>query len=313
MREAMRIIHAIPEMREAVKQAKQSGVKVGSHPKLSRTDASETSCRDATVTIGLIPTMGALHCGHLSLIARAVAENNLTVVSVFVNPIQFEDKRDFDRYAHNLESDAGLAASSGADILFAPRANEMYPEGFASFIDMRGISETLCGASREAHFRGVCTVVGKLFHIIEPNRAYFGKKDAQQLAVIRRMTTDLNFTVDIIGCPTVRDADGLALSSRNARLSPAERSAALCLRRALRKCADLFDAGETDSAVLILAMHGVVNAELAARIDYAEIVNPLTFQSEQIVRNGFLAALAAYIGETRLIDNVTLGNPRELP
>jgi pantoate--beta-alanine ligase len=284
----MDIIKTISDMRQAIKECR--------------------SRRPEHAGIGLVPTMGALHGGHLSLVERSASENGVTVASVFVNPIQFEDKKDFVRYSRNLENDARLAGRAGADIVFAPTAEEMYPAGFSSFIDLSGISEALCGASREFHFRGVCTVVGKLFHIVGPDRAYFGEKDAQQLAVVRKMAADLNFPVEVIGRPTVRDAAGLALSSRNARLSAQERSAARCLCRALQKCADLFDAGETAAAVLAGAMRGVIGAEPAARIDYAEIVDPITFRSADFARCGSLAALAVYFGETRLIDNLALGS-----
>jgi len=265
--------------------------------------AYAADARARGVRIGLVPTMGALHEGHLSLVRRAVSENDLTVVSVFVNPIQFDDPVDLAAYPKTLETDAEAAIGAGADIVFAPGADEIYPEGFSTYIDMTGASEQLCGASRPSHFRGVLTVVGKLFGICMPDAAYFGEKDAQQLALVQKMAAELCMNVRVVGCPTVRENDGLAMSSRNERLSPAERAAARCLYRSLTEAASLFQAGETAAAVLTDAMRAAIENEPLARIDYAEIADPLTLTAAPAARKGDLAALAVYIGGTRLIDN----------
>ena len=253
--------------------------------------------------IGLVPTMGALHEGHLSLIRLADAENDVVVVSIFVNPIQFDDPNDFSAYPKTLKADAEAAFCAGADVVFAPSADEMYPQGFSTHIDMTGVSEQLCGASRASHFRGVLTVVGKLFGICMPDFAYFGEKDSQQLAVVRKMAEELCMNVTIRGCPTVREEDGLAMSSRNARLSADERVAARCLNRALEESYSLFDAGETSPEVLTSKLRCVIEKEPLARIDYAMIVDPVTFEATPAARKDDLMALAVYIGDVRLIDN----------
>ncbi|MDR1797311.1 MAG: pantoate--beta-alanine ligase [Clostridiales Family XIII bacterium] len=264
------------------------------------------AARAAGKSIALVPTMGALHEGHLSLIRRAAGENGFTVVSIFVNPIQFDDPTDFEKYPQTLGTDMPLAEAAGAGAVFAPSAKEMYPDGFSSFIDMTGITGRLCGASRPSHFRGVCTVVGKLFHIVLPDRAYFGEKDAQQLAVVRKMVRELDFPVEVIGCPTVREADGLAMSSRNGRLSPAERQAALSLSRALATAQGAFAAGERDAGKLKALMRAEIEKEPLARIDYVEIVEPSGFGSVATATAGSRMALAVFIGGTRLIDNAEL-------
>ena len=254
-------------------------------------------------SVGLVPTMGALHDGHLSLVRAAAAENDVVVVSIFVNPIQFDDPDDLALYPETLTSDAAMAFGAGADAVFAPGAGEMYPEGFSTYVDMTGVSEQLCGAARPSHFRGVLTVVCKLFGVCSPDKAYFGEKDAQQLAVVRKMTSELCMNVTIIGCPTVREEDGLAMSSRNARLSGDERIAARCLYRALEEASRLFDTGETAAAALSARLLGVLESEPLVRVDYAEIVDPETFMPTAAVRKGDLMALAVYVGDTRLIDN----------
>jgi len=264
------------------------------------------SARMRGETLGLVPTMGALHEGHLSLIRRAAVENDIVVVSVFVNPIQFDDPGDLAAYPKTLPADAEAAFASGADVIFAPGAREMYPEGFSTFVDMTGLSERLCGASRASHFKGVLTVVAKLFGICAPDRAYFGEKDAQQLAVVKKMAIELNMGLEIIGCPTVREEDGLAMSSRNSRLSQDERAAAGCLYRALCEADALFGAGERDPAKLTAAAIAAVGAEPLARLDYAELVDADTFDSPATARAGDLLTLAVYIGEIRLIDNMRL-------
>jgi pantoate--beta-alanine ligase len=267
--------------------------------------------------------MGALHRGHESLIRRSAIgqrpEQGLTVVSIFVNPIQFENKADLDRYPHTLSADLALCAEAGADIVFAPSAAEMYPEGFSTFVDMEGgCTDRFCGRARPGHFRGVLTVVSKLFHIVEPTRAYFGEKDAQQLFLLKKMARDLNMNIEIIGCPTMREADGLALSSRNERLSPEERTAARCLVRALEAGRAALEARATTgcnapgdrAAALITAakasMTAVIAAEPLARLDYAEVLDAETFGPPGDATAKALLAVAAYIGETRLIDNASV-------
>lgn len=259
--------------------------------------------RSEGLSVGLVPTMGYLHAGHRSLVERAAAENDRVVVSVFVNPMQFGPKEDLATYPRDRELDNRVCAEAGAALVFRPEPEEMYPAGFCSYIDMTGLTGTLCGASRPGHFRGVCTVVGKLFGIVRPDRAYFGQKDAQQLAVIRRMTADLDMGVEIVGCPIVREPDGLAMSSRNAYLSPDERKAALCLSRALSAGRKSIAAGETDAAEVVSVMRAVIDAEPLAKADYIEIVDLATMQPVQAVDRPILCAMAVYIGKTRLIDN----------
>ena len=247
--------------------------------------------------------MGYLHEGHQSLIARSVAENDRTVVSDFVNPIQFGPSEDLATYPRDIDHDAALCEATGADLIFHPEANEMYAPDFCTYVDMDHLTKGLCGASRPIHFRGVCTVVSKLFHIIQPDRAYFGQKDAQQLAVIRRMVRDLNMPLDIIGCPIIRETDGLAKSSRNTYLSAEERQAALCLSRGLNKGKAAVDAGETDAAKVKAIITAEIEAEPLSRIDYVEIVDWNNLEPVDSTAGSILAAVAVYIGKTRLIDN----------
>jgi pantoate--beta-alanine ligase len=255
------------------------------------------------LSVGLVPTMGYLHEGHKSLIRHSVSENDRTVVSVFVNPMQFGPSEDLATYPRDKVRDDNACEESGADIVFRPETDEMYPEGFCSYVDMTGLTGTLCGRSRPGHFRGVCTVVSKLFGIVRPDRAYFGQKDAQQLAVVKRMTADLNLGVDVIGCPIVREADGLALSSRNTYLNPDERKAALCLSWSLLVARDIRISGETDPQVIKKAIADIVEAEPLARVDYIEIVNPDNMEPVAKIDAPVLAAMAVFIGGTRLIDN----------
>lgn len=262
-----------------------------------------TEWRQQGLTIGLVPTMGYLHEGHASLIDRSVSENDRTVVSDFVNPMQFGSTEDLQTYPRDLAHDAALVEAHGGDLIFHPEPAEMYHEGFSSFVDMTVLTEELCGLSRPVHFRGVCTVVTKLFNIVQPDTAYFGKKDAQQLAVIRHMVDDLNMNLRIVGCPIVREADGLAKSSRNTYLSPAERQAALVLSQAIRLGSDLTRSGETDCAAVIRAMSDHINAEPLAKIDYVKIVDAATMQQIPMLDRPALCAIAVYIGKTRLIDN----------
>ncbi len=257
-------------------------------------------------SVGLVPTMGALHAGHASLIKAARASCTHVAVSIFVNPTQFGPNEDFSRYPRSFEADCALAQSEGADAIFAPAVEELYPAGAATFVEVEGLSDRLDGASRPGHFRGVATVVAKLLIAAEPDRAFFGQKDAAQVAVIRRMVADLRIAAEIVVCPIVRDSDGLALSSRNAYLSPAERSQALALNRAILKVANLATAGERHSASLFKAARGILAAEPAIRVDYIALVDPSTLQPLEAATPGALFALAAWVGPTRLIDNTIL-------
>lgn len=259
--------------------------------------------RQAGLSVGLVPTMGYLHEGHGSLIARARTENDRVVVSIFVNPMQFGPGEDLESYPRDLDKDSAYCASLGADLIFHPEPEEMYTKGFCSYVDMSVLTEELCGLSRPVHFRGVCTVVNKLFNIVQPDRAYFGQKDAQQLAVIRRMVEDLNMDLEIVGCPIVREEDGLAKSSRNTYLSKEERAAALVLSRAVKRGEELVNAGERDANRIVAEMKALIGEEPLARIDYVKAVDGLTMQQIDTVQRPMLVALAVFIGKTRLIDN----------
>ena len=247
--------------------------------------------------------MGFLHEGHLSLIKKAVAENDKVVVSVFVNPTQFGPNEDFEAYPRDLNKDAALCEEAGADLIFHPEPEEMYPDGFCYSVNMTGLTDALCGKSRPIHFQGVCTVVSKLFNIAAPDNAYFGEKDAQQLAIIKRMVKDLNFDIKITGCPIIREEDGLAKSSRNTYLNPEERQAALVLSKAVKCGRSLVEGGEKDSAVILKEMKSIIENEPLARIDYVEIVDMNTMKNIDKVKGDVLCAMAVYIGKTRLIDN----------
>ena len=273
--------------------------------------AGETraACRGARAEgrrLGLVPTMGALHEGHLSLVRAARAQCDVVAVSLFVNPTQFGPNEDLSRYPRPFERDRELLEREGVEILFAPSPEEMYPPGASTWVTVEGLSEKLDGRSRPGHFRGVTTVVSKLFHIFEPAAAFFGQKDAAQLAVIRRMVRDLNFPVEIVACPIVREADGLAMSSRNVYLSADERTSALVLRRSLLRVEELFAAGERDAAKLAAAGRAVFAKEPQVRLDYFEIVDPDTLEPAGRITGPALCAVAAYVGNTRLIDNVVL-------
>lgn len=263
--------------------------------------------RGEGLSIGLVPTMGYLHEGHKSLIDKAVEQNDRVIVSVFVNPIQFGPTEDLATYPRDLDRDAAVCENAGADLIFHPNKEEMYFDDFCTYVDMEHLTEGLCGKSRPTHFRGVCTVVSKLFHIAEPDRAYFGQKDAQQLAVIRRMVRDLNFNLEIVGCPIVREDDGLAKSSRNTYLSPQEREAAVVLSRALYRGEELLRAGETDAARVTAAVREILEAEPLAKVDYVEAVDFDNLQPVEKVTGTLLLAIAVYIGKTRLIDNIIYG------
>lgn len=255
------------------------------------------------LTIGLVPTMGYLHEGHLSLMKRAKEACDKVVVSVFVNPIQFGPAEDLATYPRDFERDRKLCESVGVDLIFHPEPEEMYSPYFASFVDVEGLTKELCGKSRPTHFRGVCTVVSKLFHIARPDQAFFGQKDAQQLAVIRRMTEDLDMGIEIVGCPIIREADGLAKSSRNTYLSPEERVAALVLSRAVRLGEQMANDGECDADKIVDAMKREIEAEPLASIDYVQAVDFKTVTPIHRVEGEVLFAMAVRIGKVRLIDN----------
>ncbi len=275
----MQIIKKIDELRPIIKAWKREGL-----------------------TVGLVPTMGYLHEGHKSLIDRAVKENDRVVVSDFVNPTQFGPNEDFETYPRDLDADAALCEAAGADVIFNPEPDEMYRDAL-TFVDMNKITKVLCGKTRPIHFSGVCTVVSKLFNIVTPDRAYFGQKDAQQLCVIKKMAEDLNFDIEIVGCPIVRESDGLAKSSRNTYLNPEERKAALCLSRSLEIGRRMAESGETDAKAVTDAVRNEISKEPLARIDYVELVDLKTLEPLETVKKPLLCAIAVYIGKTRLIDN----------
>jgi len=256
--------------------------------------------------VGLVPTMGYLHEGHIELVRRARAEAKTVVVSIFVNPTQFGPSEDFARYPRDFERDLELLRQAGTDAVLAPSAEDMYPAGFSTWVDVEGVTATLEGARRPGHFRGVATVCNKLFNIVAPDRAYFGQKDAQQVAVIRRMVTDLNMNLEIVVLPIVREPDGLAMSSRNIYLSPAERQAATVLYRALTEAREMYWHGVTDAEVVRRRMRQIVDAEPLAELDYATIVTADAFQETETIDEGSLAVIAARLGRARLIDNMYL-------
>lgn len=282
----MKICETIGDMRAASRAARRSGKR-----------------------LGFVPTMGALHEGHLSLVRAARAKCGVVAVSIFVNPLQFGPSEDLAKYPRTFERDLALLKKEAVDFLFAPTPEEMYPSGAVTYVTVEGLSEKLCGKSRPGHFRGVTTVVAKLFHIVEPDLAFFGQKDAAQATIIRRMVRDLNLPVEIVVCPIVREPDGLAMSSRNAYLGPPERKAALVLHRALAQLKKRFDQGEKNAAALIEAGKLVLAQEPAVRLDYLEIVDPATLNPMADLASGALVAVAAFVGNTRLIDNVVLPEP----
>jgi pantoate--beta-alanine ligase len=266
--------------------------------------------RKSGKSLGLVPTMGALHEGHLSLVRVARTKSDVVAVSIFVNPTQFGANEDFTKYPRNLESDSALLQREHVDVIFAPSVEEMYPAAAGTWVTVEGMSDRLCGKSRPGHFRGVTTVVSKLFHIIEPDIAFFGQKDAAQVAIVRRMVRDLNMPVAIEVCAIIREADGLALSSRNAYLNPGERQSALVLHRSLQRAKKLFDQGERDSAKLIAAGKQEFGNEPSARLDYLEIVDPDSLESMATISKPALIAVAAFVGNTRLIDNIVVDPKR---
>lgn len=258
-------------------------------------------------SLGMVPTMGCLHEGHKSLIKKAVDNNDKVVVSVFVNPTQFGPDEDYDSYPRTLEADAKLCEEIGADYIFHPEPEEMYPEGYSTFVvPSEKMTNILCGITRPGHFRGVCTVLTKLFNIIRPDRAYFGEKDIQQLAIVKRMVTDFNFGIDIIACPIVREDNGLAKSSRNTYLNAEERQAATVLRRSILEGKKLIDSGVLIKEDVLKTIKSVIESEKLARIDYVEIIDFDTFDQVDLIKDNTLIAMAVYIGKTRLIDNMII-------
>jgi pantoate--beta-alanine ligase len=279
----MKICNTIEAMRAAAREAKRGGKR-----------------------LGFVPTMGALHAGHVSLVRAAKGSSDAVAASIFVNPLQFGPTEDLGKYPRSFDRDCALLQKEGVDLLFAPSVEEMYPAGGVTWVTVEGLSGKLDGRSRPGHFRGVTTVVAKLFHIVEPDTAFFGQKDAAQLAIIRRMVRDLDIPVEIVACPIVRESDGLAMSSRNAYLDPKQRKHALALHRSLRQVEKLWKDGERDAARLADAGQEEVRKEESVRLDYFEIVEPESLEPLEDIANGALVAVAAFVGETRLIDNVVL-------
>ena len=278
----MKIVGTVKEVREQVKEWKKQGL-----------------------SVGFVPTMGYLHEGHNSLMDAARKGNDTVVVSIFVNPMQFGPTEDLATYPRDLDHDAALCESAGVDLIFHPEAEEMYEKDFCSFVDMTGLTEGLCGKTRPIHFRGVCTVVNKLFNIVTPDHAYFGQKDGQQLAVIKRMVRDLNMDIEIVGCPIVREEDGLAKSSRNTYLSPEERKAALILSKTVALGKELAKT-EKDANKVVEAMKKNIETEPLAKIDYVEAVDALSMAPVEKLEGTCMLAMAVYIGKTRLIDNTLI-------
>ncbi len=277
----MRVVETIKEVREFVKESKRQGK-----------------------TVGFVPTMGYLHEGHESLIKKSVEENDITVVSIFVNPMQFGPKEDLASYPRDLVADSKLCENAGVDLIFHPEPEEMYDENFCSFVDMNGLTNALCGISRPVHFRGVCTVVNKLFNIVTPDKAYFGEKDAQQLAVVKRMVKDLNMDIQIVGCPIIRESDGLAKSSRNTYLSPESRKQAVILSRSIFMGKKMIEDGERNPKKVITAMRELIESQSLTKIDYVEIVDVNTMKAVEVIEGEILCAIAVYMSdEARLIDN----------
>ena len=266
--------------------------------------------RRTGATIGFVPTMGALHQGHASLITASVADCTRTVLSVFVNPTQFAPNEDYSRYPRTWEDDRTLAQSLGVDAIYVPEAKDMYPDNYATYVAVEGLTSRLCGASRPLFFRGVTTVVTKLFNAVQPHRAYFGQKDAQQAAVIQRMTRDLDFGIDIVVMPIVRESDGLAMSSRNRYLNPEERQRALSISRGLGEAQRLLDAGERDPHQILATVR---NALKDMKVDYIELVNADEITSLTEISGRVLLAVAAWVGDTRLIDNLIFETPESSP
>jgi pantoate--beta-alanine ligase len=262
-------------------------------------------------SVGLVPTMGFLHAGHASLVKRARKECDNVVVSIFVNPTQFSPTEDFAAYPRDLDKDAALLKDAGADLIFAPKDEVMYPEGYQTYVTVEEVTRVLEGAMRPTHFRGVTTVVAKLFNAVQPDKAFFGQKDAQQVAVLSRMVKDLNYNLEMVVCPIVREKDGLALSSRNTYLDESQRKAALVLSRSLRKARSLFAAGERSTKAIRAAMDDVFAGEPSAKVQYISIADTVTLQEIEHIGSQSLVSMAVYMGKTRLIDNTVLGKPDE--
>ncbi len=277
----MKIIERVDELKKVVGSLKQEGK-----------------------TVGFVPTMGYLHEGHLSLVRSSRQDNDITIMSIFVNPVQFGPSEDFEKYPRDIEGDSRKAGEAGVGILFIPSVKEMYPDNYNTYVEVVGITDMLCGKSRPGHFKGVCTVVLKLLNIVEPDRAYFGQKDAQQVAVIRRMVRDLNSRVQIVACPIVREKDGLAMSSRNVYLSREEREAALILSKSLTEAAAMAAGGERSRGRLQAYLVGRMSGEKLADIDYVEILDAETLELKETLKGRTLLAVAVRFGKTRLIDNV---------
>ena len=257
------------------------------------------------LSFGLVPTMGALHEGHLSLIMRACAENDIVIVSIFVNPAQFGPKEDYLRYPRPFSKDAGMCRGAGVDVIFAPAVKEMYPEGYLTYVEVKNLSDVLCGKSRPGHFRGVATVIAKLFNIVAPGRAYFGLKDYQQVKVIERMAKDLNFPVKIVKCPTVRERSGLAVSSRNSYLSSEQKSMSAAIREALQRASYLIKYSKSkNSGKIIKKLKETILKIPGSRIDYIEICDPATLERKKSVKGPVVILCAVWVGKTRLIDNI---------
>lgn len=276
----MKIINNIKEIRKQVEDWKNDGL-----------------------SVALVPTMGYLHEGHESLIKKASEDNDKVIVSIFVNPMQFGINEDLSTYPRNIDRDSDICEKNGASLIFNPSVEEMYIDGFSTFVDLNNLTSGLCGKSRPTHFRGVCTVVSKLFNIVNPDKAYFGQKDAQQLSIIKQMVTDLNFDIEIVSCPIVREADGLAKSSRNTYLSKEERQASTIINKSLKKAKALIKSGERDSKNVIDFIKNEISKEPLAKIDYVSIVDNNTIKNTKTIEDGSLIAVAVFIGNTRLIDN----------
>lgn len=279
----MQIIREIASLRQIIKKARRQGQ-----------------------TVGFVPTMGYLHQGHLSLLHRARTENDLTVLSIFVNPLQFGVNEDYTEYPRDLERDANLAGEAGCDLIFYPTVREMYPQGYATFVEVERLTSGLCGAARPGHFRGVSTVVTKLFNIVTPDRTYFGQKDAQQALVIKRLTADLNLDLEVIVMPTIREYDGLAMSSRNAHLTPEQRRAAPLLYQSLQQAKECINKGERNAAIIKGQIIQNISAEPLASIDYVSITDTTELKEITQIENRILIALAVRFGSTRLIDNIAV-------
>lgn len=270
---------------------------------------TSTRIRMRGATIGLVPTMGYFHQGHISLMEGSTAENDFTVVSLFVNPTQFGENEDFDDYPRDFERDKGLAEKAGVDILFVPAAEDMYPDNYSTYVNVYGLTDEMCGASRPGHFRGVATVITKLFNITLPHRAYFGQKDAQQALVVRKMVEDLNFPVEIRVMPVVREEDGLAMSSRNTYLSKVEREAALVIPKSLAAGKSLLEQGERCAARVAEEVTAIIKSEPLANIDYVVVKDADTLKDIKEIKGRVLVAVAVWIGKTRLIDNFIIEVP----